>query len=269
MGPIVRAHGPLCIGRVARVAREPRCQLEEAPVGDRVLVAVAVVEGVDLPAQAAATRGRVPALRLGVEDGLREREPVRFVARRVGEVLLGGGNHAEAPETLVVVALRGVVVSVGGGWVGGGENADADAETDADADARVTLTGSAACNPYPAPSGVAAPRSRPDYTPHRRYNTSSRRAPVSVSDDPNPNPETEKNKPQKQHPTPTNNTDPQTSQESHRSCSQDTSASSCARSAQQRIGPILFCFAFTSAFFRSSSLSREGAREKRTSVIDC
>lgn len=105
VGPLVRAHRPPRIRRVARVAREPRGQLEEAAVGDGVLVAVPVVEGVDLPAQAAAAARGVPAQRLRVEDGLRERQPVRFAARRVWEVLLGCGNHAEAPETLVVVAL--------------------------------------------------------------------------------------------------------------------------------------------------------------------
>lgn len=126
MRPVVRPHRPLRIRRVPGVPRESRGQLEEAAVGDGVLVAVPVVEGVDLPAQAAAAGVGVPAQRLRVEYGLCEREPVRGARRRVWEVLLGRGDHGEAPETLVVVALRRVSVSqsVGGEWreAAGAEN---------------------------------------------------------------------------------------------------------------------------------------------------
>lgn len=117
MRPVVRPHRPLRIRHVPGVPREPCGQLEEAAVRDGVLVAVPVVEGVDLPAQAAAAGVGVPAQRLRVEHGLREREPVRGARRRVGEVLLSCGDHGEAPETLVVVALRRVSVSE---WRGGG-----------------------------------------------------------------------------------------------------------------------------------------------------
>lgn len=109
MRPVVRPHRPLRIRRVPSIPREPRGQLEEAAVRDGVFIAVPVVEGVDLPAQAAAAGVGVPAQRLRVEHGLREREPVRCARRRVWEVLLGRGDHCEAPETLVVVALRCVV----------------------------------------------------------------------------------------------------------------------------------------------------------------
>lgn len=50
---------------------------------------------------------------LGVEDGLREGEPLAFVVgRRIREDVLGGEHGAEAPEGLVVVAQRGGPVGV-------------------------------------------------------------------------------------------------------------------------------------------------------------
>lgn len=90
---------PVAVRVVPRVACEARPEREEAPVRDGVLVVVAVVEGEDLPLQAAAAGGRVPAGSLGVEHGLCEGEPLGLVLGGVLEVCLGSGHGCEAPET--------------------------------------------------------------------------------------------------------------------------------------------------------------------------
>lgn len=67
-----------------------------------VLIVVAVVGQRDLPPQPSVA-GRVVPRRvgLGVEDGLCEGQPLRFVGRRIGKFQLGGGHGRHAPEALV------------------------------------------------------------------------------------------------------------------------------------------------------------------------
>lgn len=54
---------------------------------------------------------------MSVEDGLSQSEPLRLVFRWVGKFALGGGEHSEGPESLIVVTegeglRRGLVVVV-------------------------------------------------------------------------------------------------------------------------------------------------------------
>lgn len=110
--PVVRLLRPLRIRVVAGVAGKPRAQVEEDAVGNGVLVVVSVVGQRDLPPQAAVAVLAVPPRRLGVEHGLRQREPLRIFGGRVLEVILGGDHGRHPPEALVVVAQgRGPV-----GW---------------------------------------------------------------------------------------------------------------------------------------------------------
>ena len=92
ISPSERSLRPLCIRRIPRIPREPGRELEEAPAGDCVLVRVPVVEGEDLPAEAAAAAVGIPTSGLRVEDSLREGEPLRLGSGGVWETLLGGGD---------------------------------------------------------------------------------------------------------------------------------------------------------------------------------
>ncbi|KUI59387.1 hypothetical protein VP1G_11117 [Cytospora mali] len=93
--PVVDLGRPVRVRLVARVARQPRPDVEEAAVRDGVLVRVAVVEGEDLPPQSAAAILLVPACCVLVEDGLGQGEPLDAVGAcvvGVEEVHLGGGH---------------------------------------------------------------------------------------------------------------------------------------------------------------------------------
>jgi len=105
--PVPGDVGPVRVGVVVGVAGQAGAQVEEAAVGDGVLVVVAVVGQRDLPAQAAAALV-VVAHRAGlrVEDGLGQRQPLRVLLLGVLEVDLGRQHGAHAPEGLVVVAQR-------------------------------------------------------------------------------------------------------------------------------------------------------------------
>jgi hypothetical protein len=88
-----------------------------------VLVIEPAVRPRDLPPHPAVALLVVPGrVRLGVEDGLGEGQPLRLVVWGVGEVVLGGQHDRHAPEALVVVPERcrhveGLVVFVGAGLV--------------------------------------------------------------------------------------------------------------------------------------------------------
>ena len=112
--PVERPLRPRRVRGVARVPREARREVEEAPVRDGVLVVVAGVEREDLPLEPAAARARreVPAGRLRVEDALREGQPREGVrVRRVREFLFSCLQRREPPEGLVVVAFRARLVA--------------------------------------------------------------------------------------------------------------------------------------------------------------
>lgn len=59
--PVPRLLGPVGVRLVAGVAGQSGCELEEATVGDAVLVIVSVVEGEDLPSESTVAGGVVPA----------------------------------------------------------------------------------------------------------------------------------------------------------------------------------------------------------------
>lgn len=61
-----------------RVSTQPRGQIEETTIGDRILVIVSIVERKNLPLEATGAGGVVPACSLRVKDGLRQREPLRL-----------------------------------------------------------------------------------------------------------------------------------------------------------------------------------------------
>lgn len=74
--PVPRFLGPVGVGLVAGVASQSCCQLEEATVGDAVLVIVSSVEGENLPPQSSVAGRCVPPTDLQVEDGLSEGKPL-------------------------------------------------------------------------------------------------------------------------------------------------------------------------------------------------
>jgi hypothetical protein len=102
--PVVHLLSPLRVCLVAGEVGQARCQFEELPIRQAVLVVVAVVEGEDLPPQSPAACCVVPAGDLLVEDGLRDGEVGRGV---------GGGRECSfcccegcmRPCGLVVIAL--------------------------------------------------------------------------------------------------------------------------------------------------------------------
>ena len=81
--------------------------MEEGAVGDAGFVVEAGVLGVELPLETAVAGGCVPA-RAGhvVEDVLGEGDVGDVGGGGEGEGALGGGHGGEAPEELIVVALR-------------------------------------------------------------------------------------------------------------------------------------------------------------------
>ena len=82
--------GPVGVGVVSEVLVQTGGDVEEASVGNGVFVVVAVVEGKDLPSQASCTGGVVPAILLGVEDGLRQRKPRGLSVAEIRQLVLSG-----------------------------------------------------------------------------------------------------------------------------------------------------------------------------------
>ena len=81
--------------------------MEEGAVGDAGFVVEAGVLGVELPLEAAVAGGCVPAgAGHVVEDVLGEGDVGDFGGGGEGEGALGGRHGSEAPEELIVVALR-------------------------------------------------------------------------------------------------------------------------------------------------------------------
>jgi len=79
--PIPRLHRPFGICRIISVTSQASGDIEEAALGDCVLVIVAIVERENLPFEAPiATRG-IPSIGLQVEDCLGESEPLRLVCK--------------------------------------------------------------------------------------------------------------------------------------------------------------------------------------------
>lgn len=74
--PVPGLSGPVGVGLVAGVAGQSGCELEEATVGDAVLVVVSFVEGEDLPPEPSVAGCGVPASGLQVEDGLSQGQPL-------------------------------------------------------------------------------------------------------------------------------------------------------------------------------------------------
>jgi hypothetical protein len=109
--PVPRLFGPVAVRLVARVSREACANVEEAAVGDGVLIIIAPVQRGNLPSQPAPARVVVPVRRrLRVEDGLREGQILRLARGWVREPALGAEQGRHAPKRLVVVAQRGRVV---------------------------------------------------------------------------------------------------------------------------------------------------------------
>jgi hypothetical protein len=107
-GLVLDARGPVVISLVAGVAVEARCELEESPVRDRVLVGVSGAGGEDLPFQAAtaSVACEVPAADIVVEYVVADDEPGWVGGRWFAEGVFGGGHGGEGPEGDVVVSLR-------------------------------------------------------------------------------------------------------------------------------------------------------------------
>jgi hypothetical protein len=95
---------PVGVGLVSKVLVQACSNVEKASIGDCVLVVVAVVEGEDLPPQASATGRIVPAVLLGVEDGLRQAEPRRLSISKIGQFIFRGRHGRHSPKGLVIVS---------------------------------------------------------------------------------------------------------------------------------------------------------------------
>lgn len=103
--PVPRSLSPVGISGVVGVSRQTGSELKETAVGDAILVVVAVVRQINLPAKTAAAVSGIPAGGLLVEDGLGEGQPRGLVGWWVGELEFGSGHGGKSPEGLVVVAL--------------------------------------------------------------------------------------------------------------------------------------------------------------------
>lgn len=104
--PVPDLLSPLSVRLVARISSKTCGNVEEAAVGNGVLVVVAAVEGEDLPPQTAAASGRVPSRYIVVEHGLRERQPLGLVCGGVREVEFCGRHGSHCPEALIVISFR-------------------------------------------------------------------------------------------------------------------------------------------------------------------
>jgi hypothetical protein len=117
--PFPNFFSPVGVSLVAKVFVQACGDAEKASVGNGVLVVEAFVECEDLPSQTSATGLWVPAVLLGIEDGLRQSEPRRLSATKIRQLVLGSRHGGHAPESLVIVSERrglvggheGVVIS--------------------------------------------------------------------------------------------------------------------------------------------------------------
>jgi hypothetical protein len=71
--PIPRLHGPVHVCSISRISRQPRGQQEERTIRNGILVMIASIEAINLPAQPTATMLLIPPGCLSVEDSLGER----------------------------------------------------------------------------------------------------------------------------------------------------------------------------------------------------
>lgn len=131
--PVPSLLRPLCVRCVACVSGEPRGKIEEAAIGDGVLVVVAAVEREDLasvsrsivkwyvdvgvsqaylPSQASSTSSVVPSSCLRVGYRLCKSEPLWTICRRIWKVDFGCSHDCHTPEALIVISKRPRLV----GW---------------------------------------------------------------------------------------------------------------------------------------------------------
>jgi hypothetical protein len=120
--PLVRLRRPLRVSLIASVSVQPRRDIEETALRNRVLVVVAVVESENLPPETTAASLVVPSRRLAVENCLCESQPAGLIVWRIRVADFGRCHGCHAPEGLVVVAERfglvlGLVVEVGSALV--------------------------------------------------------------------------------------------------------------------------------------------------------
>lgn len=104
-GPIPRSVGPFRIGIVAGIDGQACSHIEEASVGDGVLVVVTVVERENLPFQSTSASLGVPSSCLGVEDCLDECKPLGTVGRRIRILVLGRRQSGHCPKCLIVISF--------------------------------------------------------------------------------------------------------------------------------------------------------------------
>lgn len=116
--PIPNLLRPIRISLVPRIPGQPRPNIKETPIRNRVLVIISIIKRENLPPQSASTSRSIPACSHRIKHRLRERQPPRLAARRVLEFLFGRGHGCHAPEALVVISfcfglVGGHVVVVG------------------------------------------------------------------------------------------------------------------------------------------------------------
>ena len=105
--------------RLTCISIQSCSEVYESSITWTVLVRVPVVPRKDLPSQPAATVICVPSQLLTIPYSLRQRQPLRLVAWRIREFILGRSHGSHTPERLIVVSFvlgligRHVVPSVG------------------------------------------------------------------------------------------------------------------------------------------------------------
>ena len=111
VGPVPGLLRPLSVCLIARVDSQSSTEVEEAAIGNGVLVVKAIVQAEDLPVQATIAVLHVPTRHLRVYHALGESQPAGLTLRGILKVALRSNHGREAPESLVIIAqAHGLIV---------------------------------------------------------------------------------------------------------------------------------------------------------------
>lgn len=103
--PVEDLVGPVHVGLIAGVDGQTGSDVEEAAIGDAILVIVPRVQAEDLPSQPPVAVLVIPPAGLQVEDRLSQRQPLRLILGWIGELLLGRRHRCHCPKPLIVITL--------------------------------------------------------------------------------------------------------------------------------------------------------------------
>lgn len=105
-GPLPRLIRPVSICLVAGVLRQSRSNIKETAVRNCVLVTKPFVPGEYLPSKPAIARRGIPSHRLRIENGLRQRKPLRLIGGWIREIPFCSRHCCHTPKRLIVVSFR-------------------------------------------------------------------------------------------------------------------------------------------------------------------